>query len=111
MPRALPAVVVARLLGLPDDTAPLLKEVGYASVEQIGGFASEAQAAELRAAMSDLGPVGEAYGRARNGDGPGADTVIGALGIQAAEHREIVHGLPPTTYHRTGEVVCGSGSR
>ena len=74
----LPAVLVARLLGLPDETAPLLKEVGYASIEQIGGFVSEARAAELRAAMSDLGPVGEAYGRARNGDGPGPDTVIGA---------------------------------
>lgn len=74
----LPAVVVARLLGLPDETAPSLKEVGYASVEQIGGFVSEGRAAELRAAMSDLGPVGEAYGRARNGDGPGPDTVIGA---------------------------------
>ena len=74
----LPAVVVARLLGLPDETAPSLKEVGYASVEQIGGFVSEGRAAELRAAMSDLGPVGEAYGRARSGDGPGPDTVIGA---------------------------------
>lgn len=74
----LPAVVVARLLGLPDETAPSLKEVGYASVEQIGGFVSEGRAAELRAAMSDLGPVGESYGRARNGDGPGPDTVIGA---------------------------------
>jgi len=74
----LPAVVVARLLGLPDETAPSLKEVGYASLEQIGGFVSEGRAAELRSAMSDLGPVGEAYGRARNGDGPGPDTVIGA---------------------------------
>ena len=74
----LPAVVVARLLGLPDETAPSLKEVGFASVEQIGGFVSEARAAELLAVMSDLGPVGEAYGRARNGDGPGPDTVIGA---------------------------------
>ncbi|MBV9043372.1 MAG: cytochrome P450 [Acidimicrobiia bacterium] len=74
----LPAVVVARLLGLPDDTGPLLKKIGFASVEQIGGFVSEARASELLAAMSDLGPVGEAYGRARSGDGPGPDTVIGA---------------------------------
>ena len=74
----LPAVMVARLLGAPDATAPLLKDIGYASVEQIGGFVSEARLAELRAAMSNLGPVGEAYGRARNGGGPGPDTVIGA---------------------------------
>lgn len=74
----LPAVMVARLLGLPDETAPLLKDVGYASVEQIGGFVSEERAAELRAKMGDLGPVGEAYTRACNGGGPGPDTVIGA---------------------------------
>jgi cytochrome P450 len=74
----LPAVMVARLLGVPDETAPVLKDIGFASVEQIGGFASEDRASELGALMGQLGPVGDAYGRACNGDGPGADTVIGA---------------------------------
>jgi cytochrome P450 len=74
----LPAVMVARLLGLPDETASLLKDIGYASLEQIGGFVSEDRASELESAMAELGPIGEAYESARNGDGPGADTVIGA---------------------------------
>jgi cytochrome P450 len=74
----LPAVVLARILGLPDEAAPFLKEFGYASVEQIGGFASDERCSEIRARMADLGPVAEAYGRARKGEGPGPDTVIGA---------------------------------
>ena len=74
----LPTVVLARILGLPDETAPFLKEFGYASVEQIGGFASEERCGEIRTRMTDLGPVADAYGRARNGESPGSDTVIGA---------------------------------
>jgi len=74
----LPSVVVSRLLGLPDATAPFLKRLGFASVEQLNGFVSEERAGKLRELVSDLGPVGEAYGSARNGDGPGPDTVIGA---------------------------------
>jgi cytochrome P450 len=34
--------------------------------------------------MGDLGPVGEAYASARNGDGPGPDTVIGACAAAVA---------------------------
>jgi cytochrome P450 family 144 len=74
----LPAIVVARLLGLPDEDAPSLKEVGFASVEQINGFVSDDRAAELRAKMLDLGAVGDAYTRAQAGDSAGPDTVIGA---------------------------------
>jgi cytochrome P450 len=74
----LPTVVLARILGVPDEAAPFLKEFGYASVEQIGGFASEDRCSEIRARMVDLGPVADAYGRARRGDSPGPDTVIGA---------------------------------
>jgi cytochrome P450 family 144 len=74
----LPAQMLARILGLPDDTAPFLKDLGYASVEQISGFATEARCHEIRERLFDLGPVGEAYGQARLGEGPGPDTVIGA---------------------------------
>jgi cytochrome P450 len=74
----LPAVLVARILGLPDHVAPFLKDYGYASVEQIGGFTSEERRREIAERMLDLGPVAEAYGRARQGESPGPDTVIGA---------------------------------
>ncbi len=38
----LPAVVLSRLLGLPDEAAEFVRDFGYASGEQISGFASEA---------------------------------------------------------------------
>lgn len=74
----LPAVVVARILGLDDDLAPFLLRTGFASVEQIGGFATSDRRNELRDLITELGPVATAYERARAGDGPGPDTVLGA---------------------------------
>jgi cytochrome P450 len=74
----LPALMLARILGLPDETAPFLKDLGYASVEQISGFATEERCQQIRERLFDLGPVGDAYGQARLGEGPGPDTVIGA---------------------------------
>jgi cytochrome P450 len=87
----LPTVVLARILGLPDETAPFLKEFGYASVEQIGGFASEERCSEIRTRMADLGPVADAYVRARQREGPGRDTVIGACAeaVAAAEFDDL----------------------
>jgi len=41
---------------------------------------------------------------------PTAEAVIGALGIQAAEPREVVHGPPPTTYHAVIANGCDSVS-
>jgi cytochrome P450 len=75
----LPAVMVARLLGLDDGVAPFLKETGFASVEQIGGFVPEDRRGELRDLMTRLGPVGDAYMGARDGHGPGPDTVLGVV--------------------------------
>ena len=75
----LPAVMVARILGLADDVWPFLKETGFASVEQIGGFVPHDRRLELRDLMTRLGPVGDAYARARAGDGPGPETVLGAV--------------------------------
>jgi cytochrome P450 len=43
----LPNVILARILGLPDDTATILRKAGYGSVERIGGFVTPARAAEL----------------------------------------------------------------
>jgi cytochrome P450 len=74
----LPSIVLARLLGLDDGTAGFLKEFGYASVEQIGGFVGPERGAEIQASLLDLGPVADAYTRALAGDGPGTDTVLGA---------------------------------
>jgi hypothetical protein len=41
---------------------------------------------------------------------PAPQGVIGAVGIQAAEPREVVHGPPPTTYQATRALSCDSGS-
>ena len=75
----LPSVMVARVLGLDDDTSPFLKATGFASVEQIGGFVAEDRRGELRDLMTRLGPVGDAYARARSGESPGPDTVLGVV--------------------------------
>ena len=75
----LPSVMVARILGLDDSVAPFLKETGFASVEQIGGFVPDDRRGELRDLMTQLGPVADAYTRALRGDGPGPETVLGAV--------------------------------
>jgi cytochrome P450 len=74
----LPMVMVARILGLPDRDAPTLKDYGYAGIEQLNGFVSDERCQAIRDRLADLGPTGDAYGQARNGAGPGPDTVIGA---------------------------------
>jgi cytochrome P450 len=69
----------------------MLKDIGFASLEQIGGFVSDERASELWTVMGDLGPVGEAYGSARNGDGPGPNSVIGACAaaVDAGELNDV----------------------
>jgi cytochrome P450 len=57
----LPMVMVARILGVPDDAAPRLKKQGYASVEAIGGFVSDERLDELGLPMMDVGPVVDAF--------------------------------------------------
>jgi cytochrome P450 len=73
----LPMVIVARLLGVAEAAAPALKEQGYASVEQIGGFVSEERSHLLLQKMMELGPVIEAYADARSSEIPDPSTVIG----------------------------------
>jgi hypothetical protein len=41
---------------------------------------------------------------------PAADAMIGALGIQAAGRREVIHGPPRATYPVTGAYGCDSVS-
>jgi len=81
----LPMVMVARLLGLPDDTAPALKAQGYASVEQISGFVPEERRQVLLAKMMELGPVVEGYAAARSGEGPDESTGIGVCARAVAD--------------------------
>lgn len=75
----LPSVMVARLLGLGDDIWPFLKETGFASVEQIGGFVSDDRRLELRDMMTRLGPVADAYMAARDGGPVDPETVLGVV--------------------------------
>lgn len=84
----LPAVMIARLLGVPDTAAPFLKETGFATVEQIGGFATEDRRGELRDLMTRLGPLGEEYERVRSGGEISSDTVLGAC-VEAVETGEL----------------------
>ncbi|HWC36561.1 MAG TPA: cytochrome P450 [Mycobacteriales bacterium] len=64
----LPMVMVARVLGLPDDIAPALKRQGYAMVERISGFVPEDQIQPLEdEGVNGLTPVIEAYLQAKDG--------------------------------------------
>jgi len=83
----LPVVMLTRLLGLPDDTAPALKEQGYASVELISGFVPETERAELQRKMTELGPVIDAYVIARSSGHPDRSTVIGACAEAVTDGR------------------------
>jgi cytochrome P450 len=84
----LPMVMVARILGLPDEAAPRIKEQGYASVEAISGFVSEARLRELGRPMMDVGPVVDAYLAMRASEQYDMDTLIGVC-AQAAEAGEL----------------------
>jgi cytochrome P450 len=83
----LPMIMVARVLGLPDDQAPRLKEQGYASVEAIGGFVSEERLTELGQPIMDVGPVVDAYLEARESHEYDLETLIGvcAQAVDAGE--------------------------
>jgi cytochrome P450 len=83
----LPMIMVARILGVADDQAPVLKEQGYASVESISGFVSDERLEELGAPMMNVGPVVDRYLEARvHGYDP--NTLIGVCG-QAVEDGEL----------------------
>jgi cytochrome P450 len=64
----LPMVMVARILGLPDDLAPVLKQQGYAMVERISGFVPEDRIQSLEdEGVNGLTPVIEAFMQAKDG--------------------------------------------
>jgi cytochrome P450 len=64
----LPMVMVARILGLPDEVGPALKRQGYAMVERISGFVPEDQISGLEdEGVNGLAPVIEAYLQAKDG--------------------------------------------
>jgi cytochrome P450 len=84
----LPMIMVARILGLLDEAAPRLKEIGYAGVESISGFVTEERRGELAQRIADLGPVMEAYQAARSSGRPDPATLIGVC-AQAVTDGEI----------------------
>jgi len=84
----LPMIMVARILGLPDEKAPDLKEQGYASVEAISGFVTDERLAQLGSPMMNVGPVVDAFLEARAADGFDPTTLIGVC-AQAVEAGEL----------------------
>lgn len=82
-----PVVMLTRLLGLPDDTAPALKEQGYASVELISGFVPETAREDLQRKMTELGPVIDAYVAARSSEHPDQSIVIEACAQAVTDGR------------------------
>jgi cytochrome P450 len=84
----LPMVMVARILGVPDDEVPALKAQGYASVEAISGFVTDERLAELGTPMMDVGPVVDRYLEARGAQQYDPTTLIGVCG-QAVEDGEL----------------------
>jgi cytochrome P450 len=76
----LPNVVLARVLGLPDDTAPLLRSAGFGSVERINGFITPERSAEIDAAVGEaMTLVVSEYERAKRDPGPSDDSMLGIL--------------------------------
>jgi cytochrome P450 len=84
----LPMVMVARVLGVPDDQAPRLKEQGYASVEAISGFISEERLAALGQPIMDVGPVVDVYLEARESARYDRNTLIGVC-AEAVDNGEL----------------------
>jgi cytochrome P450 len=85
----LPMVMVARILGLPDELAPQLKAQGYAMVERISGFVPEDRIAELEnEGVAGLAPVIEAYLQAKEGATAYENGLIGIV-KQAVDDGEI----------------------
>lgn len=74
----LPMTMVARLLGLSDADSPKLKELGYALVDRIGGYVTEAEIEALDAAgLEQIAPLIDAYTAARSGsDAYGEDGIL-----------------------------------
>jgi cytochrome P450 len=113
----LPMLMVTRLLGVPDDDAPVLKEQGYAAVELISGFVPEADVPRLQARLVEIGPAIEALTAACASPAPDASTVVGlcAQAIAAGELDELeVFGILATLLAAGGESttsLLGAGVR
>jgi cytochrome P450 len=76
----LPMVMVARILGLPDADAPVLKKQGYAMVERISGFVPESAIQQLEdEGVHNLAPVIDAYMQAKEGAAVYKDGLIGIV--------------------------------
>ena len=113
----LPMLMVTRLLGVADDDAPTLKAQGYASVEMIGGFVNDAEAAELQAKLLEIGPAIDAYSAACAQAEPDPTTVVGlcASAVAAGELDDLeAFGILATLLAAGGESttsLLGAGAR
>jgi cytochrome P450 family 144 len=113
----LPMMMVTRLLGVADRHAAALKEQGYAAVELISGFVTEADALTLEAKLVELGPAIEAFAAACRSATPDTSTVAGvcarAVGDGVLDELEAV-GTLAILLSAGGESttsLLGSGAR
>jgi hypothetical protein len=84
--------------------------LGQMRTEQRGALAfGGAIAARAASEEADRGVLAVATGNGEVLTTP--DAVIGTLGIQATESREVVHSPPPATYLAIWARSCDSGSR
>ncbi|MGX7678633.1 cytochrome P450 [Jatrophihabitans sp. DSM 45814] len=82
----LPMVMVARILGLPDEVAPALKSAGYNSVERISGFVSEERIMQFDREMPlNMAEVVNAYATARQDPRAYSGSMIGMTAQAVAE--------------------------
>ena len=73
----LPMLMVTRLLGVADAEADVLKAQGYAAVELIGGFVTDADTPDLQAKLVELGPAIDALTAQRQVADPDTTTITG----------------------------------
>jgi hypothetical protein len=123
--------MLARLAGVsghgvavdPDEPPGLADAATFGDVLQDGrGLLLRQVRMEQRGALafgepSATGPAAEEADRvalaivAADGEvSSAAEAMIGAVGIQAAEARDVIHGPPPTTYQAPGASGCVTAS-
>lgn len=82
----LPNVILARILGFADETAPLLRRAGFGSVERINGFISPERDAELDQDFAMGGALTfTEFSKAKESPELYGDSLLGLLAVAVAD--------------------------